>query len=161
MESGKRSLFGAQVGYTPVRRFSSSPFVGRIHLSAMSVVPSSGFDRLFSDLLQSWLIQEQTLNFWDPYMSAVVWLSTPCQQRWLVDDLFVASGENCDTDVNQSELGCGAKTIWTYSASKKHRFHTFGKQSSRNLHTLCSIWLCWPIDNAQGWKDTAVWHSEN
>ena len=39
MESGKRSLFGAQVGCTPVRRFSSSPFVGRIHLSAMSADP--------------------------------------------------------------------------------------------------------------------------
>ena len=51
MESGKRSLLGAQVGYTPVRRFSSSPFVGRIHLSAMSADPSAGLDRLFSDLV--------------------------------------------------------------------------------------------------------------
>ena len=53
-------------------------------------------------------------------------MSAPCQQRWLVDDLLVASGENCDTDVNQSELGCGAKTICTYSASKSIDFTHLG-----------------------------------
>ena len=162
MESGKRSLFGAQVGYTPVRQFSSSPFVGRIHLSAMSVDPSSGFDRLFSELLQSWLIQEQTLNFWDPYVSSCLFESTmPATAKVACWRLVGRLGRELRHRRQPIRARMWSKNNLHLQCIKKHRFHTFGKQSSRNLHTLCSIWLCWPIDNAQGLKDTAAWHSEN